>query len=79
MSGGDLDYVFLRVRQAADDIDQLSNKDLHRRFAQHLRKVAVALKDLEWVMGDDDRPGSEEKSINDVLGDNQCILGMTLD
>lgn len=68
MSGGSLDYVYQKVMDAADEIDV--RKDitvLQKQFATHLRLVAIALHDLEWVYSDDYSPGDEVPAITRVL------------
>lgn len=69
MSGGSLDYVCYKVSQAADDVEVRAENDLHRAFAVHLRKVAKALHDLEWVWSSDYGEGDEVDAIMDVLSD----------
>lgn len=55
MSGGALDYAYMRVQ---DVIQQIPSDTLERRtFKAHLMNVAAALKAIEWNMsgdGDDD-------------------------
>ncbi len=61
MSGGKLEYVFDKVETAAYDIRKLSTRPLHLKFAAFLDKVAVALKDVEWVIsGDCDESGADQ-------------------
>lgn len=43
----------------------------HKRFLKHLSKVAIALKDIEWVMSGDTSPGDEITAINKVLNDRR--------
>lgn len=71
MSGGSLDYVYSRVDEVADAVLERSNTTpLQQAFGAHLKKVARALHDLEWVWSGDYGQGDDEESILKVLGDN---------
>ena len=63
MSGGSLDYVSEKVEDAASVIEASAENNEHRAFAAHLRKVAVALHDVEWVFSCDNVRGSEVAAI----------------
>ena len=67
MSGGSLDYVYGRIEDAADSIASHSGRPLHRAFAKHLRLVATALHDIEWMFSGDTSPGSEDAAIRAVI------------
>jgi len=67
MSGGSLDYVWIKVEDAADEVNSRAENDLHLQFAAHLRSVADALHDLEWVWSGDYGPGDEVAAIKKVL------------
>jgi hypothetical protein len=67
MSGGSLDYIYGKVEDAADSIRGRAFKPLHLAFAEHLRLVATALHDLEWVFSSDTSPGDEDAAILKVL------------
>lgn len=67
MSGGSLDYGYIKVRMVAEEVEQKATTDLHLQFAAHLHKVADALKELEWMLSDDTSPGDEVEAINAVL------------
>lgn len=67
MSGGALDYVYLRVEAAAQDIRARAKNARHRAFAAHLHKVSKALRDLEWVWSGDSLEGHEEEAIDAVV------------
>lgn len=73
MSGGSLDYVYSRVEDAAMQAAARAETALHRAFANHLHKVAKALKDLEWMLSCDTSPGDEEASIRAVLHEGSEI------
>ena len=69
MSGGSYEYLYRSIEEAADRISQ--NRDpLYRAFAQHLRVVAKALHDIEWVEDCDYGPGDEHPAIKAALGKN---------
>lgn len=59
MSGGSLDYVYIRVAEAADTVERRATTPLHRAFSAHLRQVAEALREMEWVLSGDSAEGSE--------------------
>ena len=73
MSGGALDYVYSRVKDAAGEIGS-NTSPLHRAFALHLNKVAKALHAIEWVMSGDYEPGDEIESMRAVLDDSDELL-----
>lgn len=67
MSGGSLDYVYQHVEGAAEAISSRSRNLQHRAFARHLRAVARALHDLEWVFSCDYGEGDERAAIEAVI------------
>ena len=69
MSGGSWDYVYLKVEDAAD---KLCRQDcaLRRALGEHLKLVAGALHDIEWVDSSDYGHGDEIKAIKAVFGDS---------
>lgn len=67
MSGGALDYVYIRVEDAGTEILRSSKDPLHVAFAKHLMKVAKALHDVEWVLSGDSSEGDEVNAIRSVL------------
>jgi len=73
MSGGSLDYVYIRVEDAAMQVASRAQNNLHRAFAMHLHKVAKALHDLEWMLSCDTSEGSEIAAIRAVLPDGAEI------
>lgn len=68
MSGGSLDYVFRKVEDAADSITHSSGcqSPRHKAFAKHLRLVARALKDVEWVLSGDSSTGDDHAAIDAI-------------
>lgn len=63
MSGGSLDYVYVKVEDAANDVASRAETPEHRAFAAHLQKVAKALKALEWMWSCDTSRGSEREAV----------------
>lgn len=69
MSGGSMDYVYIRVREAADNIrEREDSTTLHKAFAGHLDLVAEALHDLEWEQSGDYGEGDADKAIRSAMG-----------
>lgn len=68
MSGGSLNYIYLNVEEASHSVKRQATKPLHKAFARHLKLVAEALHDLEWVQSGDYGEGDEDKAILAVLG-----------
>jgi len=73
MSGGSLDYAYQKVEDAAEAIESRSKKLIHRAFANHLRKVAKALHDIEWVLSADYSDGDDQESIMMCLSPGQLL------
>ena len=67
MSGGSLDYAYMRVQEIADSVLQKSENAHHRALGKHLSKISKALKILEWVLSGDSAEGEEIEAINNVL------------
>lgn len=74
MSGGSLDYVFSRVDNAADVVLARADNPLHHAFASHLKKVSLALHDLEWVWSGDFGKGQEEAAIRAIVSPTDILL-----
>ena len=70
MSGGSLDYVYHKVQDAADTLSDKNRTPLQRAFSAHLRKVAIALYEVEMVLSGDAGAGADELAIKAVLGDS---------
>jgi hypothetical protein len=62
MSGGSMDYLYVRVLGAEFD----ENTPQRKLFREHLIKVARALKDIEWN-DSGDGAGNENASIEACL------------
>jgi hypothetical protein len=67
MSGGSYDYCYTRVLDMAGSIRHKDKNPLRRAFAAHLRLVADAMHDIEWVDSGDYGEGDEEEGIRKVL------------
>ena len=67
MSGGSLDYVCYKVGDAADSIEARATTPLQKAFAAHLKDVAKALHDLEWVFSGDYSDGDEVEALSKVV------------
>ena len=77
MSGGSLDYVYSRVQDAAETIKMRAENVTHAAFAEHLAKVATALRAMEWMLSGDDGVGSEIEPTRAVLSDGAEIEAAT--
>lgn len=71
MSGGSLDYACYKVQEVINSIPE----DTIQRvaFKKHLRDVAEALHDLEWVLSSDYAHGDEIAAIEKVLYQNNLV------
>ena len=67
MSGGSLDYVCYKIDDAVDTIEKRATTTLQKAFAQHLKDVAKALHDLEWVFSGDYGEGDETEALSKVV------------
>lgn len=67
MSGGSLDYICYKVDDAIDTIEKRATTVLQKAFAKHLKDVAKALHDLEWVYSGDYSDGQEVESLRKVI------------
>lgn len=65
MSGGNYDYLFTHIERLADEIK--ATTPLRVAFKKHLRLVAKACHDIEWVDSDDYSPGDEDEAIRACL------------
>jgi len=68
MSGGSLQYMYMRIAELAELVREETDVPLHLAFADHLDLCATAAHDIEWVLSGDTRPGSEVDAIRQVLG-----------
>ena len=63
MSGGSYDYVYSKI----EDIIINSSTPERIAFQKHLKLVAKAMKDIEWVDSCDKSPGDESEAIRKCL------------
>jgi len=69
MSGGALNYSYMRLRDTVDMILEETDNPLHLRFANHLLLCADALHDLEWMLSGDTGAGDEIPAIMKVVSE----------
>lgn len=67
MSGGDLDYIYGRVEEAAFQIIRKATNPHQKAFGRHLLLVSQALHDIEWVFSGDYEEGDDLVAIQKVL------------
>ena len=77
MSGGSLDYVCYRLDDAIDTIEKRATTALQKAFAKHLKDVAKALHDLEWVYSGDYSEGQEVESLRKVINKEMELKAAT--
>ena len=65
MSGGAYNYAYSRVEQMAHDIPRFS--PLRRAFAEHLERVAEAMRALEWCDSGDSNEEAAEAAMRAVI------------
>ena len=70
MSGGSYDYLYLDIDVVAEKLDCPGNP-LREAFAEHLRKIAKAMHNIEWVDSGDCSPGDENESILDCFNNTK--------
>lgn len=68
MSGGSYDYLYGRVEDMAAELVSRRPTPLRYAFAKHLKLVAKAMHDIEWVDSGDCGYGDEDEAIKAALG-----------
>lgn len=70
MSGGSYNYLYRKVEDFADMMRGATGpaQEWRDRFEKHLRLVAEAMHDIEWVDSCDYGDGDELEAIKKVLG-----------
>lgn len=68
MSGGSLEYAYRHVEIAADELERQAETHMQWQFAQHLKLVAKAMHDVEWVLSCDYGEGDEVEAIQAAMG-----------
>jgi hypothetical protein len=66
MSGGSMNYIYSKLEYEATFTADTPER---RAFARHLKLVAKALHDIEWVDSGDYGPGDENAAIRACLSD----------
>lgn len=69
MSGGSMDYLYSRIKEAHFALDTPERK----AFKAHLEKVAKACKAIEWVDSSDSSEGTEIEAILECI-DRKDVL-----
>jgi len=77
MSGGSLDYVCYKLDDAIEVIERRATTVLQKAFAKHLKDVAKALHDLEWVYSGDYSEGQEVESLRKVINKEMELKAAT--
>jgi hypothetical protein len=70
MSGGSMNYLFSKLEYEATFIQDTPER---RAFAKHLKLVAKALHDIEWVDSGDSSPGKETDAILACLCEGEIL------
>jgi hypothetical protein len=73
MSGGSMNYLYSKLEYEANFTAETPER---RAFAKHLKLVAKALHDIEWVDSSDYGPGDENAAIRACLGDAVMLQTM---
>ena len=66
MSGGSMNYIYSKLEYEATFREDTPER---KAFAKHLKLVAKALHDIEWVDSSDYGPGDENAAIMACLSD----------
>lgn len=77
MSGGSLDYAYDKVESAASEIRARAENPLQAAFAEHLFRVGMALKDLEWHYSCDIH-NPEPQSVRGVVSAQDVLEAATV-
>lgn len=80
MSGGSWQYLYDKIDDAADRL--ITGKRVPERiaFGHHMKKVAAAMHDIEWVDSCDYGCGAEIKAIDAVLlGPNKTPVDVAIE
>ncbi|MFA5892098.1 MAG: hypothetical protein WDA27_14305 [Actinomycetota bacterium] len=69
MSGGSYDYLYSKIQDAANSVNErgTTRGPLRAAFAVHLHLVAKAMQHVEWVDSCDSSPGAEDDAIRACL------------
>jgi hypothetical protein len=69
MSGGSMNYLYIKLLSGADFVQDSPERVA---FAEHLKLVAQALHDIEWVDSGDYGLGGEVQAIRACLSAANC-------
>jgi len=78
MSGGSLDYMYLKVEDVAGQIKERAENGLQQAFAEYLFDVAKALHDLEWHYSRD-TINPEPDSVKKLISNDQVLQVLNID
>lgn len=70
MSGGSMNYLYSKLEYEATFREDTPER---KAFARHLKLVAKALHDIEWVDSADYGPGDENAAIRACLGSKATL------
>ena len=79
MSGGSLDYVCYKLDDVIEVIERRATTVLQKAFAKHLKDVAKALHDLEWVFSGDYGDGDDVEALRKVVNKEMELEAATND
>lgn len=72
VSGGALDYLYARVNDAADRIETYRYTE-YLALANHLRRIANVLYDVEWVMSGDKTSPDDIEAIRTIITPSEIL------
>lgn len=72
MSGGHYDHFWFQVDEVSTELKEYDDP-LRQAFADHLRLISKALKDIEWVDSGDRSPGDEYEAIRATINNYKAI------
>ena len=70
MSGGSMNYLYSKLEYEANFREDTPER---RAFAKHLKLVAKALHDIEWVESGDYGPGDDAEAIRACLSNGATL------
>lgn len=73
MSGGSWDYLCYKIEDAAQRL-QSSKNPTRKAFGNHLKLIADAMHDIEWVDSADKSQGDEIASIMKCITKNEVLI-----
>ena len=71
MSGGSMDYLYIKVA----DAEFTENTSLRKAFREHLELVAIALKKIEWNDSGDGADGEDDAIRNCLVEHDYGLRG----